>query len=79
MEVKQPQKYRVRLAFDSYSVGHVIQPTGLWRSSLLSRGFIEPLTEPAEPEPAGMVAGPEEKGQRRSKRNRNPNVVEQSL
>ncbi len=35
------KSYRVKLAFEQYSVGAIIQPTGLWRDSLLSRGFIE--------------------------------------
>lgn len=54
MEVKN-KNYRVRLAFEWYSVGQIIQPVGLWRSHLLSRGYIEPVTEqvPAEALPAG--------------------------
>ena len=48
MDVKQPKPYRVKLAFDQYSVGHVIYPTGLWRSSLLSRGYIEPVPDQEE-------------------------------
>ena len=55
MEVK-PKDYRVRLAFDFFRVGQIIQPVGLWRSHLLSRGFIEPVAQddaPAEALPAG--------------------------
>jgi hypothetical protein len=50
MEVKKQQQFRIRLAFDSYRVGDLISPTGLYRSSLISRGFIEPVIEqPTKP------------------------------
>lgn len=60
MEVKT-NNYRVRLAFEWYSVGQIIQPVGLWRSHLLSRGYIEPVIEeePAESLPAGGGADTE--------------------
>lgn len=50
------KKFRVILAFDFYSVGDVIEPVGLWRDSLLSRGYIEPVLDTPrytelEPEP----------------------------
>ena len=38
-------KFEVILAFEGYRVGHIIEPTGLWRGELLSRGFIRPLAE----------------------------------
>ncbi len=43
-------KYRVILAFETYSVGNVIEPTGLWADELKRRKYIEPLIE-ASPEP----------------------------
>lgn len=39
------KKYKVILAFETYSVGDVIEPTGVWRDNLLSRGYIEPVIE----------------------------------
>jgi len=73
MEVK-PKDFRVRLAFDFYSVGQVIQPTGLWRSRLLSLGYIEPVGEPETPqtEPAGSGAEAE-KPTRRSRKAKHVN------
>ncbi len=47
--MKPLQKYRVKLAFESYSVGAIIEPTGLWRGDMLARGYIEPYTEPIKP------------------------------
>ncbi len=38
-------KYRVILAFETYSVGQVIEPTGLWADSLKQRRYIEPIVE----------------------------------
>lgn len=52
--VSEPAKFKVILAFESYSVGDVIQPTGVWRDSLIARGYIERLVERPvvlEPEP----------------------------
>ncbi len=49
-----PQRaYRIKLAFDSFSVGQIIYPTGLWRGELLSKGFIEEHdpTKAEEPPP----------------------------
>lgn len=40
-------KYRVKLAFEYYRVGDIIEPTGLWRDSLLARGYIEPAPQEA--------------------------------
>lgn len=56
MEVKT-KDFRVRIAFDAYSVGNVIQPVGLWRSKLLALGYIEPVEKPAPA--SAVVAGPE--------------------
>lgn len=76
MEVK-PKDFRVRLAFDYYSVGQLIQPTGLWRSRLLSLGYIEPIGEPDTPqtEPAGSGAETEKP----KRRTRKSNYVNDSL
>ncbi len=38
-------KYVVILAFETYRVGDVIEPSGLWADSLKSRGYIEPIVE----------------------------------
>jgi hypothetical protein len=38
-------KFKVIVAFDSYRVGMVIEPVGLWRGELLARKWIEPLVE----------------------------------
>ncbi len=43
-------KCEVILAFSGYSVGNIIEPTGLWRDNLISRGFIKPIVE-KQPEP----------------------------
>lgn len=55
------KNYRVKLAFENYRVGQVIQPTGLWRGRLLSRGYIEPVAEgseaPAQDSGAGAESG----------------------
>ena len=40
------QKFKVILAFETYRVGQIIEPTGLWRDSLRSRGYIAPYVEP---------------------------------
>jgi hypothetical protein len=48
MELMQMEKkFKVKLAFGMYSVGAIISPTGVYRSDLLRKGFIEPYTEPA--------------------------------
>lgn len=56
-------KFRVKLAFGFYSVGAIIEPTGVYRSALLRKGFIEPYTEPVKapakvepPKPVARVA-----------------------
>ncbi len=38
-------KYVVILAFETYRVGDVIEPSGLWADSLRSRGYIRPVVE----------------------------------
>ncbi len=43
-------KYVVILAFETYSVGNIIEPTGVWADSLKQRGYIKPLEEP-KPKP----------------------------
>ncbi len=70
MEVK-PKDFRVRLAFDSYSVGQIIQPVGLWRSSLLSRGYIEPVVVENPAPVSAVVAGPVESVETEPNRGRN--------
>ena len=50
MGMKQT-KFQVVIAFESYRVGQIIEPTGLWRGELLSRGFIQPVVELEEVKP----------------------------
>lgn len=45
-------KCKVILAFGTYRVGDIIEPSGLYRDELKSRGFIQPVVElPKQPEP----------------------------
>ena len=44
MDMSLPN-YRVRIAFDQYRVGDVIQPTGIWRDRLLQINFIERMED----------------------------------
>ena len=63
-------KFRVILAFETYQVGNIIEPTGLWRDELLRMRYIEPVVEkPVEIEP---------EPRRRRKRNEN-DVIADSL
>lgn len=73
--MKPIPKYRVRLAFDFYRVGQVLQPTGLWRDHLLGNGFIEPITEQAEPDvlPVAEAATEIDTKPTRSRRHRHGN------
>ncbi len=50
-------KYEVILAFETYSVGNVIEPTGLWADSLKQRGYIRPLPK-EEPKPKAKLGRP---------------------
>lgn len=40
---------KVRIAFGSYKVGDIINPTALYRDSLLARGLVEKIEEPQTP------------------------------
>lgn len=40
---------KVRIAFGSYKVGDIINPTALYRDSLMARGLVEKIEEPAQP------------------------------
>lgn len=45
-----PQKFfRVKVAFGCYVVGHVFQPTGIYRDVLINRGIIEEVPDPKLP------------------------------
>lgn len=44
------KKFRVIVAFDRYSVGAIIEPTGLPRDDLLRRGYIEAIKDEPPPE-----------------------------
>ena len=46
-------KYEVILAFETYRVGQVIEPTGLWADDLKRRGYIKPHVEQEQPKPRG--------------------------
>jgi len=78
MEVKT-KDFRVRLAFDAYSVGQVIQPTGLWRSRLLSLGYIEPVFEGEPDTPQTEPAGSGAEAEKPKRRQRKANHVHDSL
>lgn len=43
------RQFRVKLAYGPYQKGAIIEPTGIYRDMLLSKGLIEPVTPPDEP------------------------------
>lgn len=41
------KQFRVKLAYGPYQKGAIIEPTGVYRDMLLSKGLIEPLAPAA--------------------------------
>jgi hypothetical protein len=55
VERNRPKKlFRAKIAFGPYSKGAVLQPTGIYRDTLLRKGFIEEVKDEA---PAGKAVG----------------------
>lgn len=65
---------RVILAFETYRVGDVIEPTGLWRDQLIRQRYIEPIVESAIVKPVEVEP---EKKQRRKRNERD--AIEESV
>lgn len=53
-------QFRVKVAFDRYSVGAIIEPTGLYRGELLRMGYIERITVPQVVTPKIMLDEPQQ-------------------
>lgn len=57
-ERKRPIKqFKARIAFGPYRVGDKLQPTGMYRDTLVKRGLIEEVQDEPVPEP--RVATPD--------------------
>lgn len=54
-------KVRVILAFESYSVGQILEPTGVWRDHLIRCGYVEPVVD----ESPAVAIEPEAKARRK--------------
>ena len=46
----KPKQFRATIAFGPYSKGALMQPTGIYRETLLRRGFIEEVKDEPIPD-----------------------------